>query len=310
MSATTKGLMVILDGLGDRGCQALDGFTPLEAAPTPNLDYWLKMGQGGLLDPLFPGMPVGTHMGSGTLMGLSTADAVSLARGPVEAAGIGLAVQPGDVVLRCNFATLEQQGDGLAILDRRAGRIREGTADLAAVLQDVDLGQGVVGSLHPATQHRAVLHLRGPGLTAAISDTDPGGGEESRGVLAARALDPNDGGSAATAAAVNRFIRLAAERLDAHPINQRRREAGLRPANGIISRSAGHLARLNNLVTHLGCNAAVVTGETTVDGLGRLFGYEVYRDDRFNALPDTVALPRPATPFADEVGRDLSHWLA
>lgn len=287
MSATTKGVMVILDGLGDRGCQAFDGLTPLEAAFTPNLDQMLTMGQGGLLDPLFPGMPVGTHIGTGTLMGLSAADAVNLARGPVEAAGIGLAVQPGDVVLRCNFATVEQRGAGLAILDRRAGRIREGTAELASVLQHIDLGQGIVGSLHPATQHRAVLHLRGPGLAAGFSDTDPGSGEEHRGVLAARALDPNDGGSAAAADAVNRFIGLAAARLESHPVNQRRCEAGLRPANGIISRSAGHLARLNNLVTHIGCNAAVVTGETTVDGLGRLFGYEVYRDDRFTALPDT-----------------------
>ncbi len=305
MSATTKGVMVILDGLGDRGCRVFDGLTPLEAASTPNLDQLLKMGQGGLLDPLFPGVPVGTHIGSGVLMGLSASDAVNLARGPVEAAGIGLALQPGDVVLRCNFATLERCGDGLAILDRRAGRIQEGTWDLASVLRDVHLGHGIVGSLHPATQHRAVLHLRGPGLAARVSDTDPGNGLEDRGVLSARALDPDDRGSAATADAVNQFIQLAVERLGAHPVNQRREDAGLRPANGIISRSAGHLARFNNLVTHVGCNAAVVTGETTVDGLGRLFDYKVYRDDRFNALPDTDLDAKVATTLSALANHDL-----
>lgn len=305
MSATTKGVMVILDGLGDRGCPAFGGATPLEAASTPHLDHLLELGQGGLLDPLFPGVPVGTHMGTGTLMGLSAADAVNLARGPVEAAGIGLAVQPGDVVLRCNFATLERRVNGLAILDRRAGRILEGTDDLASVLHNVNLGNRIIGSLHPATQHRAVLHLRGPGLAAAISDTDPGSGEEHRGVLVARALDPDDGSSAATAEAVNSFIRVAAERLDAHPLNQRRRKAGLQPANGIISRSAGHVARLNNLVAHLGCNTAVVTGETTVDGLGRLFGYTVYRDDRFNALPDTDLEAKIATTLSALDSHDL-----
>lgn len=305
MTTDTKGLMIILDGLGDRSCQALGGLTPLEGASTPNLDSLLARGQGGLLDPLFPGMPVGTHMGTGTLMGLSCADAANLARGPVEAAGIGLPVRPGDVVLRCNFATLERYGDELGILDRRAGRIKDDTAELAAVLQDVDLDQGILGSLYPATHHRAVLHLTGPGLAAAISDTDPGSGNEHHGVLASRALDPNDAGSIAAAAAVNRFVELAADRLEGHPVNQRRRAVGLLPANGIICRSAGHLACFNNLVTHLGCTAAVVTGENTVDGLARLFGYRVYRDPRFNALPDTDLDAKVETAIAALADHDL-----
>jgi len=297
--------MVILDGLGDRGCPALDGSTPLEAASTPNLDWFLKMGQGGLLDPLFPGMPVGTHIGSGMLMGLSASDAVNLARGPVEAAGIGLALHPEDVVLRCNFATLDRGGKGLGILDRRAGRIQDGTSELASVLQDVHVGQGITGSLHPTTQHRAVLHLRGPGLTSAVSDTDPGSGKEHRGVLAARALVPGDGRSVATADAVNAFIRLAAERLAMHPVNQRRLAADLRPANGIISRSAGQLVRLNNLVSDCCCNAAVVTGETTVEGLGRLFGFKIYRHDRFSALPNTDLDAKVSTTLSALQDHDL-----
>ena len=305
MSTDAKGLIIILDGLGDRSCPALGGLTPLEAASTPNMDSLLARGQCGLQDPLFPGMPVGTHIGTGILMGLSCADAANLARGPVEAAGIGLPVHPGDVVLRCNFATLERRGEELAILDRRAGRIKDGTVELAEVLQDVDLGQGIVGSLHPATHHRAVLHLKGPCLAAAISDTDPGSGNEQRGVLVSSALDPNDAGSIAAADAVNRFVELAVERLEAHPENQRRREANLLPANGIISRSAGHLARFNNLITHLGCKAAVVTGEDTVDGLARLFGYRVFRDPRFNALPDTDLDAKVETTIAALAEHDL-----
>jgi len=38
MIAHTPGLMIILDGLGDRPCPQLDGQTPLEAANTPQLD--------------------------------------------------------------------------------------------------------------------------------------------------------------------------------------------------------------------------------------------------------------------------------
>ena len=114
-----KGLLIILDGLGDRSCPALQGLTPLEAAATPNLDRLAGNGITGLVDPLCPGAPVGTHTGTGVLMGLVPADAASLARGPVEAAGIGLEVNPGDVLLRCNFATLGEDGAGLRIRDRR-----------------------------------------------------------------------------------------------------------------------------------------------------------------------------------------------
>jgi len=34
-----KGILVILDGIGDLPCKQLDGKTPLEAAEMPNLDF-------------------------------------------------------------------------------------------------------------------------------------------------------------------------------------------------------------------------------------------------------------------------------
>jgi len=45
-----------------------------------------------------------------------------LARGPIEAAGIGLVGKKGDVAFRCNFATVD---DKMVVTDRRAGRIKE-----------------------------------------------------------------------------------------------------------------------------------------------------------------------------------------
>ena len=78
-----KGLMIILDGLGDRGIPGFGGRTPLEIADTPNMDSLASAGQCGLIDPLFPGMPVGTHTGMSLLFGLPRKQALKLARGPV-----------------------------------------------------------------------------------------------------------------------------------------------------------------------------------------------------------------------------------
>lgn len=279
--------MIILDGLGDRSCAELDGQTPLEAAFAPNLDQMAREGLLGMVDPLLAGVPVGTHTGTGVLMGLAPLDAGRLARGPVEAAGIGLDLHPGEVVLRCNFATLIENGEGLAIQDRRAGRIREGTGELADELRDLPLGDGVTGDLYPATQHRAVLRLRGAGLSAGFSDTDPGSGREKHGVQLALARDGREQSAVRTAEAVNRFVRESYQRLVRHPINLRREAEGLFPANGILTRSAGECAQLRNLVTHLKLNAAVVAGEHTVAGLGNLFGFKTFIEPGFTALPQT-----------------------
>lgn len=282
-----KGLMIVLDGLGDRPCQQLDGATPLEAAVTPNFDRLVREGLCGMVDSLLPGVPVGTHTGTSVLMGLAPSDALDLTRGPVEAAGIGLVAEPGDVLVRCNFATLEPAGDGFRILDRRAGRIDSGTAELAAALRDIRLPEGVRATLRPATQHRAVLRLSGSRVTSEITATDPGGGQVERGVLSSRPLDPKDPAAETTAAALNQLTRAAFRRLERHPVNLARSNAGLPPANGIICRSAGTVPRLHSIIDFLGLRAATVAGETSVLGLSRMLRYSSLTHPSFTALADT-----------------------
>ena len=75
--------------------------------------------------------------------------------------------------------------------------------------------------------------------------------------------------------------------MSGHPLNVQREARGLLPANGILTRSAGAAAALGNLVTSLGIRAAVVSGERTVEGLGRLFGFRTITRPSFTALPET-----------------------
>lgn len=302
MSIRHKGLMVILDGVGDRPIPALDGRTPLEAAVTPALDALAARGLSGLVDPVIPNMPVGTHTGVAVLLGVPTADALNLPRGPVEAAGIGLEADPDDLLLRCNFATLAHQDGVLRILDRRAGRIDYGTEALAEALGEMALGDGIHATLHAATQHRAVLRLRGAGLSSAVSDSDPGSGWRDPTLTPSRPLRTE---ATATAEAINRFGRLAFERLNDHPINQQRRAGGLPPANGLLCRSAGKGAEVRNFTAHYAVNGAVVAGEKTVLGLGRMLGYTPVSDPRFTSLADTDLAAKAAAVEAALEDHDL-----
>jgi 2,3-bisphosphoglycerate-independent phosphoglycerate mutase len=300
-----KGLMIIIDGLGDRGIPGFSGMTPLEAAQTPNMDRLAGAGQCGLIDPLSPGMPVGTHTGVSLLFGLPLRSALKLPRGPVEAAGLGFSHKEQALYIRCNFATLKRSGDHYDILDRRAGRVSEGFDQLTAEVGELALDDGISASLHPATQHRVVLKLSGEALSSNISNTDPGNHYRKKGVQICAPLTESDPDAERTAAAVNRFTQRIHELFDGHPINQQRIAQGLLPANGVICRSPGKLPKLNTLLHHFKLSAAVVSGEQTVLGLGNLFGYTLYRDPAFTALPETDLTKKVETARAALLEHDL-----
>ena len=282
--ARRKCALLIIDGLGDLPNPELDGKTPLEAAHTPVFDRLAMTGRYGLVDPIFPGEIPNTHSGTGMLMGLLPEQADGLHRGPVEASGAGRVLSTGDVAMRANFASVEDQNGKLLVTDRRAGRITSATDELAAVLTDVDLGDGISASLVPTDQHRGVLVLSGPGLDAAISNTDPGDGKMPATLQTCLPLSAN---AEFTAAKVNRFIAEAHRRLVDHPINIARVAKGKPPASGIITRGAGAHIELDNVLRPLGIKAAMVTGCNTVRGVSRIFGFDAIVDPCFTASMDT-----------------------
>ena len=203
-----RAVLLIVDGLGDLPVAALGGRTPLEAARTPVLDGMAAAGQSGLVDPIGPGVVPNTDSAVGLLLGVPPEQAGRLKRGPVEAAGAGRLPQPGEVALRANFATVEERPDGLFVSDRR-----DSTAELAASLQDLDLGDGVRADFRPTDQHRGVVVLSGPRLHAAVSDTDPGDANAPGYLAECRALEAE---ATRTADKVNRFTREAHKRLQGH----------------------------------------------------------------------------------------------
>lgn len=277
-------ILFIIDGLGDLPCIELGYKTPLEAAVTPVLDQMAGAGSYGLVDPISPGQIPNTHSGTGMLMGMLPQQAKHLHRGPVEASGAGRVLSAGDIALRANFASIEQTNEGLMVTDRRAGRITSGTAELAALINDIDLGDGIRAWFLPTDQHRAALVLSGPGLDANISNTDPGDKGMPALVRHCRALQA---GAEFTADKINRFIKVSQQRLHTAPINKLRKEAGQPCASGIITRGAGAQFDLDNILHSAGVSAAVVSGCNTVLGLGGIFGFDTPRDTRFTATVNT-----------------------
>src|SRR5438876_820346 len=109
---------VILDGLGDRPTPALGGRTPLEAAEVPNLTSLARRGRTGLVRTVGEGIAPESDVAVLAILGYDPFK-YHTGRGVFEAVGAGIAFQDGSLALRGNFAT---GGEGLRIVDRRAGR--------------------------------------------------------------------------------------------------------------------------------------------------------------------------------------------
>lgn len=202
--ATEQGgkiLLLVMDGLGGLP-MTQGGLTELEAARTPNLDRLAREGSCGLSIPVARGIAPGSGPAHLALFGYDPL-VYEIGRGVLEATGIGLEVNPGDVAIRGNFCTVDEQG---LITDRRAGRIStEEGAKRVALLRQIEI-PGITIDIEIAKEYRFAMVLRGEGLNAAIADTDP----QRTGVapLPARALDP---AAEYTAGLVNQWLAQARE---------------------------------------------------------------------------------------------------
>lgn len=274
----SKILLAVADGVGDRPCEILGWKTPLQYADTSNLDLLAKNGACGIMDLYHAGIPVGTDLGHLILFGYGLEDYPG--RGPIEAFGDGMELIGGDIAFRCNFATVDESG---LVVDRRAGRIRQGTKELAAALNGMKV-EGIQILFKEATEHRAVLVLRGNGLSEKITDTDP----KKEGFPVKQAMAKDESAEAIfTADILNKVLQKAHDILKTHPLNKQRESQGLLPANVILTRGAGKMTQIEKITEKLGFSACCIASERTVLGVARLAGFSNLTDDTFTGNIDT-----------------------
>jgi 2,3-bisphosphoglycerate-independent phosphoglycerate mutase len=254
--------------MGDRPVETKGGKTPLEAAATPNLDRLASAGVCGIMDPISPGIRAGSDTAHLAILGYNPYEYYT-GRGPFEALGIGMDVRGGDVALRCNFSTVDQD---MRVVDRRAGRIREGTKELAAALNGLVI-DGVTCLVKESIEHRAALLLRGEGLDGKVTDVDPH--VEKARVHDCAPTDPEDRAAARTAAVINEFVAQSHRILKEHPVNKDRENKGLPPANTLLPRGAGLAPHLGRFVNRYGFTGACVVEVGLVKGIGRYLNMEV-----------------------------------
>ncbi|MGZ4155456.1 MAG: alkaline phosphatase family protein, partial [Actinomycetota bacterium] len=185
----TKLLYVCLDGLGDDPIPELDGRTPLEAAPTPNLDELAARGRTGTVVTVGPGIAPESDIGVFGILGYDPHEEHP-GRGVLEAIGIGMDFRDGDLAYRINFATCEWP----EIVDRRVGRnlTSDEAHALAAEVNERLTLPGATFDLRATVEHRGALVIRADDgqLSAAVTNTDPAYKREGHLGVALESFEP------------------------------------------------------------------------------------------------------------------------
>ena len=276
-----KGILLISDGLGDRPVKELGDKTPLEYAKTPTLDKLVASGMAGLVHPYKAGTRCGTDWGHLSLFGYDPMEFYT-GRGSIEAYSAGLTLQEGDVAFRGNFATIDE---AYTVIDRRAGRISD-PAETNALVDAVN-GMEIDGYtllLKSLTEHRLAVVIRGKGLGGKLPDTDPGTACEGSKVVnpAAETNWKGTDEDRQTATILWKFLTEIYRIWSESDVNKKRVAEGKLPANFILTRGSGKAMVPPAFTdTYPGAKVAVIAGDETITGIGRMCGFDGYSKETF-----------------------------
>ncbi|KAL3526666.1 hypothetical protein ACH5RR_011322 [Cinchona calisaya] len=263
---------VLIDGLGDVSLPRLGYKTPLQVAKTPNLDAIASSGVNGLMDPVEVGLACGSDTAHLSLLGYDPR-VYYRGRGAFESMGAGLAMSPGDIAFKSNFATLDEKTG--VVVSRRADRhFEEEGPILCAALDGLKLPSFPQYEVRVryATEHRCGVVVKGTNLSGNISGTDPL--KDNRLLLEVQALD-NSNEAKQTAEVVNELSKEMSRILVAHPLNAKRAAEGKNIANVVLLRGCGIRIEVPQFESLHGLWPCMVAPTKIIAGLGLSLGIDI-----------------------------------
>ena len=271
-----KYIVLLGDGMADRPISRLDGRTPLMVARTPNMDHLASEGVLGTVRTIPEGMALGSDVANLAVLGYDP-KVVYTGRSPIEAAGMGVGLGPGDVAYRCNLVTLgkgsSQDPDTdlggkldpeLVMVDFSGGHPGDEEAgSIISTLAD-ELGEEGI-EFHPGVSYRHLMVWR-DGLQELSVDPPHDLTDEKidrgwpRGPAAGKILE-----------LMTRSVGILAD----HPVNVRRASEGRKPINAIWLWGQGLRPGMKNFRDVYGLEGAMITAVDLLRGLALSIGFEV-----------------------------------
>lgn len=271
-----KYIIVIGDGMADNPVPELGGITPLEKSNIPVMDRLAAAGITGTAKTVPDGMTPGSDTAILSIFGYNPQKYFT-GRSPLEAAGCGVVVEPGETSYRCNMVALSD--DNLPykekkVLSHSGGSVEgedalELMAALMAVPEFTALAEKYNITFHPSPGFRHIAVQKNvPEEELKIFHATPP--HDHLGEVIAPLL-PTGG---KLAAQLNEVMEMAHGILNDHPVNQRRRAEGKLPANGLWFWAEGAAIVLPKFKDLHGKSGFVVSAVPLIHGIGTLAGLD------------------------------------
>lgn len=221
-----KYVVVLGDGMADEPLEVLGGQTPLAYAKTPVMDLLAKTGEIGMARTVPKGMSPGSDTANLSIMGYNPEIYYS-GRSPLEALNIGVSMEEGDVAIRANLVTLSEDEENYEekhLLDHSADEIS--TEEAAALLESVKKElENHEFQFYVGTSYRHCLIWKNGNVVPLTPPHD----------IRERKIKDYLPEETLLLAMQKESYKI----LKNHPINQKRREKGLNPANSLWFWGAG-----------------------------------------------------------------------
>lgn len=259
-----KHLIILGDGMADWAVPSLGNKTLLQYADTPYMDRLAKMGKTGMLKTVADGFHPGSEVANMSVMGYDL-PTVYEGRGVLEAASIGVDLQPDDMAMRCNLVCVE----GELLKNHSAGHISTEDADVLIKYLEEKLGSDKV-HFYTGVQYRHLLVVKGGDKHVACVPPHDVPLKPFRPNLV-KALRPE---AEETAALLNDLIMKSQELLANHPLNLKRVAEGKDPANSIWPWSPGYRPKMEPLSDKYPSikKGSVITAVDLIRGIGHYAG--------------------------------------
>ncbi len=261
-----KYVVLLCDGMADLPREDLTGKTPMGTANKPNMDRLAKVSEVGLVKTVIDTLKPGSDVANLSVLGYDPSIYYS-GRSPLEAGSIGIDMKPTDVSFRCNLVTLsdEEKYEDKTMVDYCSGDIssRE-AAELIAYIQE-KMGNEEF-SFYSGVSYRHCL-IWDNGTLDVGTLTPP---HDITGKKITEYLGVNQKG-----AKLLDMMKRSYDLLRDHPVNKKRIEKGLRPANSIWLWGEGVRKDLTPFEEKYGLKGAMISAVDLLKGIGKFTGMEV-----------------------------------
>ncbi len=263
-------ILVILDGIGDRGQECFGDKTPLQAANTPNLDHLATIGINGLYHSILQGIPMPSETAHFIIFGYDISEFPG--RGYIEAIGEGIQVMDNEVAILCHLCSVERQNNNL-ILKYGCPDIDNETG--SALKESIKKFQyrGIQFNLIHTKKIHGILLLQG-NVSEKITDSDP----IYEGKKLIKVLPINkDRLSKNTASSINNYLLWCYQMLSENHINKQRIATNTLPLNALVTQRAGKRRKIVSFSERWGLRGLSISSGPIYWGLCNELGIETIK---------------------------------